>query len=198
MAFREMLHGVVDLLGRQPQRAQSFQNLNRAPPAHLDHSASHRGVIEVAFGVDLKVAMGQSNVRPQIRLPHSEAPHYTQLGGRVNGLDERRSGKSPSPNRWRAKRVGIGKRTMNIALWVLQVLLSLAFVFHANLMLRPSPERLQSGMKYVLEMPARLRLFAGITEGLAGLALVFCAVDPRAGLAHAAGGGRPRPACVRR
>jgi uncharacterized membrane protein YphA (DoxX/SURF4 family) len=62
---------------------------------------------------------------------------------------------------------------MNIALWVLQVLLGLAFVFHANLMLRPSPERLQSGMKYVLEMPARLRLFAGITEGLAGLALVF-------------------------
>jgi hypothetical protein len=42
-----------------------------------------------------------------------------------------------------------------------------------NIALRPSPERLQSGLKYVLEMPARLRLFAGITEGLAGVALVF-------------------------
>jgi uncharacterized membrane protein YphA (DoxX/SURF4 family) len=62
---------------------------------------------------------------------------------------------------------------MNIALWVLQVLLGLAFVFHGSMMLRPSPERLQSGMKYVLEMPAGLRFFAGITEGLAGLALVF-------------------------
>jgi|GEM_PF-3795775 hypothetical protein len=40
---------------------------------------------------------------------------------------------------------------MNIALWVLQVLLGLAFVFHAGMMLRPSPERLQSGMKYALE-----------------------------------------------
>lgn len=28
-------------------------------------------------------------------------------------------------------------------------------------------------MKYVLEMPAGLRFFAGITEGLAGVALVF-------------------------
>jgi uncharacterized membrane protein YphA (DoxX/SURF4 family) len=63
---------------------------------------------------------------------------------------------------------------MNIALWVLQVLLGLAFVFHANLLLRPpSPERLQSGMRYVLDMPAGLRAFAGVAEGLAGLGLVL-------------------------
>jgi len=62
---------------------------------------------------------------------------------------------------------------MNIALGVLQALLALAFVSHSYLMLRPSPERLQSGMTYVLEMPVGLRLFAGIAEALAGLALVF-------------------------
>jgi uncharacterized membrane protein YphA (DoxX/SURF4 family) len=58
---------------------------------------------------------------------------------------------------------------MNVALWVLQVLLGVFFVFHAFVMLRPSP----GGMKYILEMPARLRQFAGIAEGLAGLALVI-------------------------
>ncbi len=58
---------------------------------------------------------------------------------------------------------------MNIALWVLQVLLGLFFVFHAFVMLRPSP----GGMKYIVEMPTSLRLFAGIAEGLAGLALVI-------------------------
>jgi hypothetical protein len=58
---------------------------------------------------------------------------------------------------------------MNIALWVQQVLLGLFFVFHSFVMLRPSP----SGMKYIVEMPTRLRLFAGIADGLAGLALVI-------------------------
>jgi uncharacterized membrane protein YphA (DoxX/SURF4 family) len=64
---------------------------------------------------------------------------------------------------------------VNIALWVLQVLLGLFFVFHCYLLLRP-PQRLQSGMNYILEMPAGLRLFAGVAEGLAGLALVFPAL----------------------
>jgi uncharacterized membrane protein YphA (DoxX/SURF4 family) len=65
---------------------------------------------------------------------------------------------------------------MSIALWVLQVVLGLFFVFHSYLMLRPSPQRLQRGMNYILEMPAGLRLFAAIAEGLAGLALVFPAL----------------------
>ncbi len=65
---------------------------------------------------------------------------------------------------------------MNVALWVLQVLLGLLFVFHSYMMLRPSPERLQRGMNYIHEMPVGLRLFAGIAEGLAGLALVFPAL----------------------
>jgi uncharacterized membrane protein YphA (DoxX/SURF4 family) len=61
---------------------------------------------------------------------------------------------------------------MNIALWVLQVVLGIFFVVHAYLLLRP-PGSLQSGMSYILEMPAGLRRFAAIAEGLAGLALVF-------------------------
>jgi len=58
---------------------------------------------------------------------------------------------------------------MNIALWVLQVLLGLFFVFHSFVMLRPSP----GGLRYIVEMPTSLRLFAGIAEGVAGLALVI-------------------------
>jgi hypothetical protein len=54
---------------------------------------------------------------------------------------------------------------MGIAIWVLQVLLGLFFVFHAYLLLWPSPERLQEGMGWVLEMPAGLRQFAGVAEG---------------------------------
>ncbi len=58
---------------------------------------------------------------------------------------------------------------MNVALWILQVLLGVFFVFHAFVMLRPSP----GGMKYILEMSAPLRRFSGVAEGLAGLALVI-------------------------
>lgn len=65
---------------------------------------------------------------------------------------------------------------MNVVLWILQVLLAFVFVFHSYLMLRPSPERLQAGMKYILEMPAGLRLFAGVADGLAGLALILPAL----------------------
>ena len=47
---------------------------------------------------------------------------------------------------------------MNIALWILQVLLGIFFVFHATVLLRPLPQRLQSGMRYVLEMRRLARL----------------------------------------
>ena len=65
---------------------------------------------------------------------------------------------------------------MNIALWILQVLLGSFFVFHATVLLRPSPQRLQSGMRYVLEMSAGLRVFAGVAEGLARVGLVLPAL----------------------
>jgi uncharacterized membrane protein HdeD (DUF308 family) len=61
---------------------------------------------------------------------------------------------------------------MNAVLWILQVLVGIFFVFHAFLLLRPNPARLQAGMKYVLEMRAELRIFSGVAEGLAGIALV--------------------------
>jgi hypothetical protein len=51
---------------------------------------------------------------------------------------------------------------MNVILWILQVVLGVFFVFHAFLLLWPSPQRLQSGMKYVLEMPSGLRGVASV------------------------------------
>ena len=62
---------------------------------------------------------------------------------------------------------------MNIALWILQVVVGAFFVYHMTLLLRPNPERLRQGMKYVLEMPSGLRVFAGVADGLAGIALIF-------------------------
>lgn len=67
---------------------------------------------------------------------------------------------------------------MNIVLWILQILLGIFFVFHAYLVLLPNPKRLRSGMNYILEMPAALRWFSGVAEGLAGLALVFTPLIP--------------------
>src|SRR5260370_8739233 len=67
---------------------------------------------------------------------------------------------------------------MNIALWILQVLVGGFFVWHMNLLLRPNPERLRQGMNWVLEMPAGLRIFAGIAEGLARVALIFAGLIP--------------------
>jgi len=62
---------------------------------------------------------------------------------------------------------------MNIALWILQVVVGAFFVNHMRLLLRPSLERLPQGMKWVLEMPSALRVFAGIADGLAGIAFIF-------------------------
>lgn len=62
---------------------------------------------------------------------------------------------------------------MNVVLSILHVLLGVFFVFHAFLMFSPSSQRLQSGMKNVLEMPSGLRAFSGVAERRAGLALVL-------------------------
>src|SRR3954463_13623034 len=61
---------------------------------------------------------------------------------------------------------------MNVALWILQVLVAIAFAIHAVQLLRPNPAQTQGGMKYILEMPAGLRLFAGVAEALAAVALL--------------------------
>lgn len=62
---------------------------------------------------------------------------------------------------------------MNIAVWVLQGLLAAVFLFHARLSLMPpTHERLNEGMWYILDMPPSLRVFAGVTEGLAAFGLI--------------------------
>jgi len=79
---------------------------------------------------------------------------------------------------------------MNIALWILQVLLGVFFVWHMTTLLRASAERTQPQMRWMLEMPQGLRLFAAIAEGLAGLALIFAPlVHPAAWLAPLAASG---------
>ncbi len=63
---------------------------------------------------------------------------------------------------------------MNIALWILQVILGAAFVTHAYLMLRPDEAQLRErGMTYILGIPAGLRAFTATAEGIGGLALVL-------------------------
>jgi len=62
---------------------------------------------------------------------------------------------------------------MNIVLWILQVAVGAFFVYHMTLLLRPNPARLRQGMNWILEMPSGLRIFAGVAEGLAGIALIF-------------------------
>jgi hypothetical protein len=64
---------------------------------------------------------------------------------------------------------------MNIVLWILQVLLALIFISHAATMLRAATQT-NAQMAYVREMPAGVRRFAGIAEGLAGIGLVLPAL----------------------
>lgn len=68
---------------------------------------------------------------------------------------------------------------MNIALWILQVLVGAVFVAHAYGMLRPNREQLSRGrMAYVVEMRSTLRVFAGVAEGLGGIGLVVPPLIP--------------------
>lgn len=63
---------------------------------------------------------------------------------------------------------------MDIAAWVLQVLMCAMFMYHAYIMLAPDEQKLrQQRMTYVIEMPAALRAFAGVAEGLAGVGLIM-------------------------
>jgi len=61
---------------------------------------------------------------------------------------------------------------VNIALWILQILVGAFFAFHLTLMYRP-PAAPRPGMQYIKDMSPALRIFAGTAEGLAGLALIF-------------------------
>jgi uncharacterized membrane protein YphA (DoxX/SURF4 family) len=61
-------------------------------------------------------------------------------------------------------------RTMNILLWVLQVLLAVAFLAHAWMFLFP-PENLVAVMNAFI--PPALRLFIGVAEVLAAIGLTL-------------------------
>lgn len=56
---------------------------------------------------------------------------------------------------------------MNIVLWVLQVLLAVAFLAHGGLFLFPSPEMLE----LMKPIPPAFRIFLGVAEVLAAVGL---------------------------
>ena len=63
---------------------------------------------------------------------------------------------------------------MTFILWVVQLLLALAFLAHANMMLKPDEAKLRkNNMAYVVELPAGARLFVGGAELLAVLGLLI-------------------------
>ncbi|HJS29301.1 MAG TPA: DoxX family protein [Anaerolineales bacterium] len=61
---------------------------------------------------------------------------------------------------------------MNIVLWVIQVLLAVAFLVHGRVMLSP-PATLQPGMAYVRDIAPGPRRIIGILEILAAIGLVL-------------------------
>lgn len=59
---------------------------------------------------------------------------------------------------------------MNIVLWVLQVLLAVAFVAHGGMMIAPPPE---IAVQMNATMPRWFQLFVGVAEVLAGIGLTL-------------------------
>jgi uncharacterized membrane protein YphA (DoxX/SURF4 family) len=64
---------------------------------------------------------------------------------------------------------------MNTALWIVQILLALMFMFHGGLMLFP-PATLPAGMAYIMAIPTGFRRFIGVAEILASIGLVLPAL----------------------
>jgi hypothetical protein len=61
---------------------------------------------------------------------------------------------------------------VNIALWIIQILLAFAFVVHGRVMLSP-PETLQPGMAYVRDIAPGTRRVIGVLEILAAIGLIL-------------------------
>lgn len=61
-------------------------------------------------------------------------------------------------------------KTMNIVLWILQILLAALFMWHGSLFLIPPPELVEIMEK---ELPRWFRLFLGTAEVLAGVGLTL-------------------------
>lgn len=61
---------------------------------------------------------------------------------------------------------------MNVVLWILQVLVALAFLMHGLGMLKPTPEA-RPGMSYIQDLPPGLRRFIGVVEILGAIGLIL-------------------------
>ncbi|MBE0689267.1 MAG: DoxX family protein [Anaerolineae bacterium] len=64
---------------------------------------------------------------------------------------------------------------MNIALWIVQVILAGVFVFHGRMLLNP-PAQVQPAMSYIHDLQPGLRRFIGALEILAGVGLILPAL----------------------
>src|SRR6266487_2151151 len=67
---------------------------------------------------------------------------------------------------------------MDIALWIVQILLALAFLIHGRMMLVPSTSQPTSqaqgrGMEYILAIQPVLRRFIGVAEIAAAMGLIL-------------------------
>jgi uncharacterized membrane protein YphA (DoxX/SURF4 family) len=63
---------------------------------------------------------------------------------------------------------------MNILLWILQILLALAFIYHGWMMWFLPPQAREGGqMAYVEAIPSGLRNFTAVVESLAGVGLIL-------------------------
>ena len=61
---------------------------------------------------------------------------------------------------------------MNIALWIVQVLLAVVFVFHGVIKLAPPPD-LPAQIQWIYDMAPGLRTFVGTVELLAAIGLIL-------------------------
>jgi uncharacterized membrane protein YphA (DoxX/SURF4 family) len=63
---------------------------------------------------------------------------------------------------------------MNIILWIVQVLLAFAFIYHGWMMWFLPPQARQGGqMNYIEAIPSGLRHFTAVAESLGGVGLIL-------------------------
>jgi uncharacterized membrane protein YphA (DoxX/SURF4 family) len=65
---------------------------------------------------------------------------------------------------------------VNVALWIVQILLAIFSLMHGLMMWSPKAERMQGGMGYILAIPPTFRRFIGMAEILAAPGLILPAV----------------------
>jgi uncharacterized membrane protein YphA (DoxX/SURF4 family) len=63
---------------------------------------------------------------------------------------------------------------MNIILWIIQILLAFAFIYHGWMMVSLPPQARQGGqMDYIEAIPSGLRRFTAVAESLGGVGLIL-------------------------